>query len=299
MPREYSIGLIGSGKLARSLLLNPVEGYVYKWVLIRSAKSKISLKEFLAGKIDLSLKLLTNIDAGELPDIIFLAVNDSNIEEVAEGITEIFGDKLRNKHIVHFSGIQTAEILCKCREKGAFLHKIHPFQTFFYPEPGVFSGIYWGVQSIAENEPIKDFIKKSGGAIINLDGLSDEELIKYHASAVIASNFSNTLIAYSRKLVGNIGISSEILLPIVGQTIKNAFRGEEFPLTGPIARGDTETVKKHIIALSHDKMMQEFYLSMSLAALSICAERGLISESKRKEFLKLLGNFRGKDTTGV
>ncbi len=74
--------------------------------------------------------------------------------------------------------------------------------------------------------------------------LEDDRRALYHAGASIASNFLVTLYRVAADLVSRAGAPPEALVPLMERTIENGFQ-----LTGPIARGDRETVERHRAAL--------------------------------------------------
>jgi predicted short-subunit dehydrogenase-like oxidoreductase (DUF2520 family) len=74
--------------------------------------------------------------------------------------------------------------------------------------------------------------------------LADDHRALYHAGAVMASNFLVTLYRAAAALVAEAGAPPESLIPLMQRTIENGFE-----LTGPIARGDWETVERHLAAL--------------------------------------------------
>ena len=74
--------------------------------------------------------------------------------------------------------------------------------------------------------------------------LADDRRAVYHAGAAIASNFLVTLYRVAAALIAEAGAPPEALVPLMTRTIENGFE-----LTGPIARGDWETVERHREAL--------------------------------------------------
>ena len=77
--------------------------------------------------------------------------------------------------------------------------------------------------------------------------LDDGARTLYHAGAVIASNYVVTLYRAAASLFADAGAPPDALVPLMRRTIENGFE-----LTGPIARGDWETVAAHLAAL-HDR----------------------------------------------
>ena len=73
--------------------------------------------------------------------------------------------------------------------------------------------------------------------------LADDARTLYHAGAVIASNYLVTLYRAAADLLAEAGAPPEALVPLMQRTIENGFE-----LTGPIARGDWETVDAHLAA---------------------------------------------------
>jgi len=74
--------------------------------------------------------------------------------------------------------------------------------------------------------------------------LADGKRALYHAGAAVASNFLVTLHRAAASLFEEAGAPAEALVPLMQRTIENGFE-----LTGPIARGDSETVARHLEAL--------------------------------------------------
>jgi predicted short-subunit dehydrogenase-like oxidoreductase (DUF2520 family) len=81
--------------------------------------------------------------------------------------------------------------------------------------------------------------------------LDDSFRALYHAGAAVASNFLVTLFKAAAELVEAAGAPSEALIPLMRRTIENGFE-----LTGPIERGDWETVEAHLAAIreSHPEL---------------------------------------------
>ena len=81
--------------------------------------------------------------------------------------------------------------------------------------------------------------------------LADADRAAYHAAASIASNFLITLEAAAERVATGTGVTREVLVPLVRATIENwAALGPEQALTGPIARGDEQTVAVHRTAVA-------------------------------------------------
>jgi predicted short-subunit dehydrogenase-like oxidoreductase (DUF2520 family) len=81
--------------------------------------------------------------------------------------------------------------------------------------------------------------------------IDDADRAAYHAAASIASNFLVTLEAAAERLLRTTGANREILVPLVRATVENwAALGGQDALTGPIARGDEDTVARQRAAVA-------------------------------------------------
>ncbi|HTX32464.1 MAG TPA: Rossmann-like and DUF2520 domain-containing protein [Solirubrobacteraceae bacterium] len=81
--------------------------------------------------------------------------------------------------------------------------------------------------------------------------VADADRPAYHAAASMASNFLVTLEAAAERLAETAGVDRELLVPLVRATVENwAARGPEQALTGPVARGDEETVEAQRAAVA-------------------------------------------------
>jgi len=100
----------------------------------------------------------------------------------------------------------------------------------------------------------------------------------YHVSAVFASNYFVVVEAVAQRLLRHAGLSDAeawlALRPLVEGTLENLRRQEPMTaLTGPVARGDAATVRRHLEALTHDDAV--LYRALGRAALELAQKRGM------------------------
>ena len=114
---------------------------------------------------------------------------------------------------------------------------------------------------------------------------------KYHAAAVIASNFPVVLLAIAARVLTSAGVSDEAargalasLMTAAAENVSAA--APSAALTGPVARGDVETVRAHLAALSGAPEVLEVYRVMSREAIPLAESGG--TDSERLEQLKRL-----------
>ena len=118
------------------------------------------------------------------------------------------------------------------------------------------------------------------------------EKATYHAAAVIASNFPTVLAALAADLLVGIGVDAGDAWGATRALMRGAvdnLEGETAAraLTGPIARGDVETVRKHLAALAPHAGTRALYASLGAAAVDI-ARRGGTDEAALEEIARLL-----------
>src|SRR6266508_4613883 len=100
----------------------------------------------------------------------------------------------------------------------------------------------------------------------------------YHASAVFASNYFVVVEAVAQRLLRHAGLTDadawQALRPLVEGTLENLTRGEPGrALTGPVARGDVDTIRRHLESLTPDDAI--LYRALGRAALELAGRRGM------------------------
>jgi len=104
--------------------------------------------------------------------------------------------------------------------------------------------------------------------------LADEKRAAYHAAAAIASNYLVTLRESAGSLLESADVPTEALDPLLRSVIANGYE-----LTGPIARGDWETVERHLEAIRETRPeLEELYVALARATAAI-AGRELPSDT--------------------
>ena len=106
---------------------------------------------------------------------------------------------------------------------------------------------------------------------------------RYHAAAVFASNFPMVLLSTAMRLLTSAGVPADAACGALGTLLVSAAQnasvmGPVAALTGPVARGDVETVRAHLGALENAPEILELYRMLSRAALTLAAEQGAGAE---------------------
>ena len=166
-------------------------------------------------------------------ELVLLCVPDAAIAETAATITP-------GPWLAHVSGATTLAALDPHTRRFG----VHPLQTLVKSRgPEQLDGAYAAVTGETDDA------RRRGHWLAETLGLEPFDLddgarTLYHAGAVIASNYLVTLYRSAASLFDEAGAPPEALVPLMRRTIENGFE-----LTGPIARGDWETVDAHLAAL--------------------------------------------------
>lgn len=234
------------------------------------------------------------VDAAKKGDVILITTSDDQIEsacrEIAAGGGVSPGDA-----VFHMSGALPLSVLAAAREAGAMVGSIHPMQTFADVE-GAIKNIPGSVFGVTADEDLRavaeELVKGMGGEPVDVN---DSDKVIYHAAAVAVCNYFVTLVHYGEDLYRALGIPADTalkaFLPLLKGTVANIERsGTAGALTGPIARGDIGTVKRHLEALEErlpDKV--DVYKLLGRHTVHVALEKGSISAERANEILDLLG----------
>jgi predicted short-subunit dehydrogenase-like oxidoreductase (DUF2520 family) len=214
--------------------------------------------------------------------IVFLAVPDGAVVDTAARIAQM--QPAPEVAFVHVSGALGLGALDALRghEVGSF----HPLQSFPAPrEPSAFRGITVGVD--ASSPALMRLLHALARALgARPKHVSDRERVLYHAAAVFASNFLDVVVWEAVRTLRELGWSEPesvaALLPLVEGAVANIRkRGPVRALTGPIRRGDAETITRHVEAMDRLGRGAE-YRMLALVALEIAKEAGLDSAAAER-----------------
>jgi predicted short-subunit dehydrogenase-like oxidoreductase (DUF2520 family) len=186
---------------------------------------------------------------------------------------------------VHLSGALGLTPLRAARQRGWRAGSLHPLQSFAAErDPDAFRGIAIAVDASDPEllSTLEDLALALGGTPHHV---ADAARARYHAAAVLASNYVVALVAVAADLLVEVGWGREAataaLAPLVRGVADNlAIEGLPAALTGPIARGDAETVRWHLAGLAdrHARV----YRIVGLAALDLAREAGLDEQAARR-----------------
>lgn len=209
--------------------------------------------------------------------VLVLAVSDDAIRPLAEALARA-GAVSADHVVLHLSGAQGQEALAALVGTRAGLGSLHPLQTISDPEraPERLRGAWAAVEGMPRALAAAEALARDLG--LRPFRVPSNAKPMYHASAVFASNYFVVVEAVAQRLLRHAGLSGreawQALRPLVEGTLENLTRQEpQAALTGPVARGDVATVKRHLESLTHDDAL--LYRALGRAALELAQKQGM------------------------
>lgn len=283
------LGIIGAGRVGTSFVLampSAVEGIL------------CSTKEHTTQRAQ-SLKVKAYTDGAALLrncDVLLLTVRDDVIGSVAASLADsLTGADRRATCILHCSGAMDLSSLEPLSALGYSVGSLHPLQSFAAPSGDLLRHIYMAVDGDDRAKETALFLVKA------LDSkplfVPQEERVLYHAAACFCSNYVVTAVALGQRLMRRWtetdGEAAQSLMPLLKGTVGNLERTDRWQkaLTGPVSRGDTGTVAKHLDAMP--KELVGPYCAFSRAAGELSLENGTITENQYEVLKQILAMAEG------
>lgn len=269
---KSKIAVIGAGRVSFSLVSALIRSNLNVSLIV---SRKVVSAKTLAGR--LKIKNFSS-DLHSLTSdlkIFFLSVPDNQISVVAKEISKLNLD-FENSIFIHLSGAENISVLNVLKKKGAYTASFHIMQTF--PDKRIFNLKNSYVAIETNNKKVKSFLFRIAKKLnLNPFKISSQNKIYYHLAGVYSSNFLVANQYYTKKLfdMTHSGLNyKSVFNPISEMTLKNIKdKDVQNAVSGPVARGDIITVKKHLSALKNDKIFRSNYISQSLTLLELLKKR--------------------------
>ena len=287
---KKSCAIVGCGKVGSTLARLMVHtGYD----LAGLASKSLSSAQKTAEKTNCEVFSTVPWEVTPSADVVFITTPDGKIEETCMRIAENSGFK-RDAVVLHCSGSLPSTLLSSAKSNHAHTGSMHPLQSFAAVGDvgNPFEGIIVAVEGEAEAVQAARTIAGALGG--NCLTIKTEAKMLYHASAVVASNYFVTVQNLAVQLIKEAGIPEEdafeVLGPLVKGTLSNIEKtGTVKALTGPIARGDVETVEDHVAAIQARKPdLLQLYKTLGRYTIPIAAAAGGLSDEDGRQLAKIL-----------
>jgi predicted short-subunit dehydrogenase-like oxidoreductase (DUF2520 family) len=270
-PAELGVGVVGAGRVGTALAA----------ALRRSGHRIVAVSAVSAASLDRVEAILPGTpvrspqDVVASADLVLLTVPDDALPALVSGLAAT-GTELSGRLIMHASGRHGLAVLEPATRRGALPLALHPVMTFTGRPDDVdrLAGVSFGVTTPEQLRPVAEvLVLEMGGEPVFI---AEQDRDLYHAALAGAANHLVTQVVQAADLLAVAGVAqpSRMLGPLLGAALDNALRLGDAALTGPVARGDADTVASHLAAL---RAAAPEALPAYLALARLTADRALAS----------------------
>ncbi|HXZ63954.1 MAG TPA: Rossmann-like and DUF2520 domain-containing protein [Streptosporangiaceae bacterium] len=245
-PARLKVGVVGAGRVGTALA-----------VALRRAGHRIAAASAVSDasrqRVDRLLPGTPVRQPAEVvgaADLVLLTVPDDALPGLVRGLAAT-GAPLAGRLVAHASGRHGLAVLDSAVERGALPLALHPVMTFTGrpDDADRLVGICFGVTAPAVLRPAAEVLVMEMGGEPVFIAEADRDL--YHAALAGAANHLVTQVVQAEELLARAGVGqpARMLGPLLSAALDNALRLGDAALTGPVARGDADTVAGHVAAL--------------------------------------------------
>lgn len=294
MERTLDISIIGPGRVGTAIgVLAARAG----WPVVAVAGRRAETARAAAEAIGHGAGVRSPAEAAAAGRLVLLTVPDDAIAAVCEELAAA-GAFAAGAVVAHCSGALASEVLSPARQRcRCEIGSMHPLQTF--PTAAAAIRQMAGTHCFCEGDPpAVAVLERLAGAVgarpVRIDAAGKA---RYHAAAVMACNYLVALMEAAAALAESAGIDRATWLsaagPLVRSTVDNVLRtGPVEALTGPIARGDVETVTRHAEAMREAQpLLRELYAAAGRWTLELARSKGTLDAAKVDAIRERLNHF--------
>jgi predicted short-subunit dehydrogenase-like oxidoreductase (DUF2520 family) len=292
-PARLTVGVIGTGRVGAALGAALARaGHQIVAATGVSEASRRRAAESLPG-----VPITEPHEAAARASLILLCVPDDALPGLVTGLAAT-GAELSGRLLVHTSGRYGTAVLRPAVTRGALPLALHPVMTFTGRPDDVekLHGISFGVTAPDELRLVAEaLVIEMGGEPVFI---WEEDRGLYHAALASAANHLVGLVAEASDLLSGVGVPNpgRMLSPLLYAALDNALRLGDAGLTGPVARGDADTVARHIEVLSAaSPQALSAYLALARLTAGRALAAGLLSPSDARRLLDVLAAFPDAD----
>ena len=266
MDEKPTIAIVGAGNLGTALALALREaGYRIDSVIARGEGKSLTRARRLATQIGSKATIgVEQVNAR----ILWLCVPDNAIARATASMADRFQG--RGKVALHSSGVLSSDEMAPLRRKGVSVASVHPLMTFVQRSRPTLAGVSFAVEGDAKAlRSARRIVRDLGGEPFTI---RKKDKSAYHALGTFASPLLTSLLATTERVASLAGMTSRAarrrMLPILLQTVRNyGSLGPARGFSGPIVRGDVDTVRRHLEVLHSVPVPRQVYLALARAAL--------------------------------
>jgi predicted short-subunit dehydrogenase-like oxidoreductase (DUF2520 family) len=288
-PARLRVGVIGTGRVGSALGA----------VLARAGHTVVAASGVSEASVRRAHSRLPGVPLREPPEVaaraelILLTVPDDALPGLVAGLAAT-GAELAGRLLVHTSGRYGIGVLEPAVARGALPLALHPVMTFTGRPDDIdrLEGICFGVTAPDQLQPVAEalVIEMGGEPVL----IREEDRGLYHAALASASNHLVGLVAEAADLLRSAGAPNpaRMLGPLLYASLDNALRLGDAGLSGPVARGDADTVARHIEVLGQGSPRAlGAYLALARLTAGRALDAGLLASSDAQRLLDVLADL--------
>jgi predicted short-subunit dehydrogenase-like oxidoreductase (DUF2520 family) len=287
-PARLAVGVVGTGRVGPALgAALQLAGHQ---VVAASGVSEVSRRR---AEVQLpGVRLVTPPQVMAAADLVLLTVPDDALPDLVAGLAAT-GAVRPGQILVHTSGAHGIAVLEPATRSGALPLALHPAMTFTGTGVDVarLAGCPFGVTAPEELRPVAEaLVVEMGG---EPEWVPEEARPLYHTALAHGANHLVTLVAQAQELLRAAGIAEpgRMLGPLLGAALDNVLRSGDAALTGPVARGDAGTVRRHVERLRQvSPQILAAYRAMARATADRALAGGMLKADAAEALLDVLAD---------
>ena len=276
-PARLAVGVVSAGRV----------GAVLGAALARAGHTVVGASGVSRASLLRAESLLPDVpvnppdEVANAADLVLLALPDDALPGMVRGLSAA-GALRPGQIVVHTSGAYGVDVLRPATEHGALGLALHPAMTFTGRSEDLerVAACCFGVTAEDGDEAAwnvaEALVVEMGGEPVRVP---ESARPLYHTALAHGANHLVTLVAEAADLLRGTGVGTpeRLLGPLLSAALDNALRHGDRALTGPVARGDAGTVRKHVLVLAeHAPEMLPAYRAMAHRTADRAAASGLL-----------------------
>jgi len=285
-PARLRVGIVGAGRVGGALgAALRRAGHDVVAASAVSAPSRSRVARMLPGA-----EILAPDEVIAAADFVLLSVPDDALRPLVAGLADT-GAWREGQLVAHTSGAQGIGVLDPAAARGVLALALHPVMTFAGRPEDVdrLLGATFGVTAPDELRPVAEsLVVEMGGEPV---WVPESARALYHAALSIGSNHLVTLVNDALSLLDDAGVeaSAQLLAPLLSASLDNVLRLRDAALTGPVARGDVATLRRHRRALSESApQLVPSYLAMARRTAERAHAAGMLDDAANAAVIEAL-----------
>ncbi len=288
MSSKFNIGIVGAGKVG-SILGNAYRNCGHNITSIYTAdKENIERNEILLP--DVPVCSIEEVIAKS--EIVFFTIPDDELAPTIAGLAKLNVFK-KGQILVHTSGRCKLDVFAPAVDTiGMSIHPVMTFTGTSLDLPKLKNATF------AINAP-KLMLPIAQALVMELEAnpiiVDDDNRDLYHLALSHGANHLSLIVNQSLKMLEKSGMQNpqDIAKPLFEAALERTFMQRNKGISGPVPRGDVQTIQKHFQALKEAQMyeMIQMYALLSKSTVQACLEEKIINENTANKILKVVESY--------